>query len=213
MKVMTERQYERRERILATARNLVTEKGYDGLKMRELAEVSGVTTKTLYHQFGSKEKLIFIAVEERYRHIYQAIDDAVIDKGIDRLYYIIETVAKVTRNNIAYARGLATILSTKDSVFTSIRMGTYRKAIDQIQAEGDFVNWVDHDLLNRIIYRQVNPLYTPWWYDEFSLTNTVNIAKLDIGMVLRSVTEGYTFEKTTETIKKLMKEMKGFTDF
>tara|TARA_B100002003_G_scaffold244341_1_gene270226 strand:- start:2418 stop:3059 length:642 start_codon:yes stop_codon:yes gene_type:complete len=211
MKVMTEKQYERRRRILAAARKLVTEKGYDGLKMRELAEASGVTPKTLYHQFGSKEKLVLIAVEERYRHIYQAIDDAIIDKGIERLYYIIETVAEVTRNNIAYARGLGSILSTKDSAFTTIRMSTYRKALDQIQAEGDFVDWLDVKLLNYLIYSQVTRIYFPWWYDEFSPSNTVNTAKLDVSMALRSVTKGYTFEKTTQIIKSLMKKRQDFT--
>ncbi len=116
------------------------------------------------------------------------LDDVSISRGIDKLYYIIETVAEVTKNNIAYARGLGPILSTKDSAFTTIRMNTYRKALDQIQAEGDFVDWLDIKLLNYLIYRQVTRLYFPWWYNEFSQSNTVNTAKLDISMALRSVT-------------------------
>ena len=38
MKVLTERQYRRREKILATARDLISKHGYVGVTMRELAE-------------------------------------------------------------------------------------------------------------------------------------------------------------------------------
>ena len=45
MKVMTERQYERRERILATARKLVTEKGYDPDQIRYFLATLGLADK------------------------------------------------------------------------------------------------------------------------------------------------------------------------
>ena len=58
MKTMTERQIRRREDILTAARKLITELGYDGVTMRQLAKESGVAPKTLYHQFQNKEKLL-----------------------------------------------------------------------------------------------------------------------------------------------------------
>ena len=78
---MTERQLQRREKILSAARKLIAERGYEGVNIRDLAAESGVAPKTLYHQFKNKENLLRTAVEERFRHTYQAIDDADIDKG------------------------------------------------------------------------------------------------------------------------------------
>ncbi|MGV0033801.1 MAG: TetR/AcrR family transcriptional regulator [Candidatus Azotimanducaceae bacterium WSBS_2022_MAG_OTU7] len=49
MKVLTERRCRRREKILATARDLLAKHGYVGVTMRELAAKSNVTPKTLYH--------------------------------------------------------------------------------------------------------------------------------------------------------------------
>ena len=114
--------------------------------------------KTLYHQFESEENLLRTAVEERYRRTYRAIDNADIERGIDRLFHIVDSVAATTRKNLAYARALAPMLSSSASS-AEIRLRSYRKAIDQIAAEGEFLDRVDVGVLTAIIYRQVNPLY------------------------------------------------------
>ncbi|MDH3642987.1 MAG: TetR/AcrR family transcriptional regulator [Gammaproteobacteria bacterium] len=212
MKGMTERQIRRREDILAAARKLITERGYDGVNMRDLAKESGVAPKTLYHQFESKENLLRTAVEERHRYIYQMIDDEEIEHGIDRLFFIIDTVAETTRKNIAYARALAPILSARSSTsFAAVRMNTYRKAINQIADEAEFVDWIDVDMLSAIIYRQVNPLYLSWWYKQASDIQTASFAKLDTSLILRSVTTGYTHERATETIREMQGLLKDAT--
>jgi len=210
MKGMTERQLRRREDILAAARKLIAEHGYDGVHMRDLAKESGVAPKTLYHQFESKENLLRTAVEERHRYIYQMIDKEEIEHGIDRLFFIIETVADTTRKNLAYARALAPILSARSSTsFAAVRMNTYRKAIMQIADESEFVDWIDVNLLTAIIYRQVNPLYLSWWYKQISHPHMVAFTKLDTSLILRSVTTGYTHERATETVRAMQELLKG----
>ena len=86
MRALTERQYRRREKILATARDLISLHGYKGVTTGELALKADVTPKTLYHQFGNKENLLHIAVEERFRHAYQAIADHKSPRGIEKLF-------------------------------------------------------------------------------------------------------------------------------
>ena len=63
---------ERRERILEAARGLIESRGYEGLTMRDLAGASGVTVPTVYNLIGSKEEVLFAAVEEQTRHF---VDD------------------------------------------------------------------------------------------------------------------------------------------
>lgn len=48
----------RRERILAQARKLLAEKGFDALNLRDLAEMSEVTVPTIYNLIGNKEEVL-----------------------------------------------------------------------------------------------------------------------------------------------------------
>lgn len=209
MKVLTERQYRRREKILATARDLISKHGYVGVTMRELAEKSSVTPKTLYHQFGSKEKLLRIAVEERFRHTYQAISDHEVKKGIDKLFFIIDAVAESIRKNASYAKALAPMLrSRKSDSFSSIRMETYRAAIEQIESEDDFVDWVDVDIISQVVYRHVNPLYVGGHIDVGSGEVKLEVLiKHDLSLMLSSITKGYTQQKVIKTVRALQKTL------
>ncbi|MBH81639.1 MAG: hypothetical protein CMQ49_14120 [Gammaproteobacteria bacterium] len=205
MKTMTERQIRRREDILTAARKLITELGYDGVTMRQLAKESGVAPKTLYHQFQNKEKLLRAAVEERYRYLYRLIDEAEIERGIDRLYYILDAVSDTTEKNADYARALRPLLTDPSTTgtFTEIRMNTYRKAIDQIASEGEFVDWVDVEMLNALVYRQINPIL-------MRATERIpfrTFAKIDISLILASVTIGYTHDKALEVAKATQQEL------
>lgn len=207
MKALTERQYRRREKILATARDLITKHGYEGVTMRDLAAKSNVTPKTLYHQFGNKEKLLRTAVEERFRHTYQAIDSHEMKKGIDKLYFIIDAIAESTRKNYDYAMALAPVLtSRRNDPFSSIRLNTYRNAVQQIANEGDFTDMVDVDLITNVVYRHVSPIYVNWYTDSSKL-KTEDFTKLDLSMMLRSITQGYTYRKTTSMMKALEKKL------
>ena len=210
MRNLTERQLRRRERILSAARELISKQGYDGVKMRDLAKAADVAPKTLYHQFESKEILLRTAVEERYRRTYQAIDDAEIERGIDHLFFIVESVAVTTEKNPAYARALAPMLSSSTS-FAEIRIRSYRKAIDRIDAEGDFLDWVDIELMTAIVYRQVNPLYLRWWFAKEAKPPITSVAKLDMSLILRSATTGYTHDKASETIIEMQEKLRGTT--
>jgi AcrR family transcriptional regulator len=209
MKVLTERQYRRREKILATARDLISKHGYVGVTMRELAEKSSVTPKTLYHQFGSKEKLLRIAVEERFRHTYQAISDHEVKKGIDKLFFIIDAVAESIRKNASYAKALAPMLrSRKSDPFSSIRMETYRAAIEQIESEDDFVDWVDVDIISQVVYRHVNPLYVGGHIGVGSGEVKLEVLiKHDLSLMLSSITKGYTQQKVIKTVRALQKTL------
>jgi|TARA_B110000914_G_C15469920_1_gene450148 AcrR family transcriptional regulator len=209
MKVLTERQYRRREKILATARDLISKHGYVGVTMRELAEKSSVTPKTLYHQFGSKEKLLRIAVEERFRHTYQAISDHEVKKGIDKLFFIIDAVAESIRKNASYAKALAPMLrSRKSDSFSSIRMETYRAAIEQIESEDDFVDWVDVDIISQVVYRHVNPLYVGGHIDVGSGEVKLEVLiKHDLSLMLSSISKGYTQQKVIKTVRALQKTL------
>lgn len=179
--------------------------------MRTLAKESGVAPKTLYHQFGSKEKLLRTAVEERYRYYYRMIDEEDIVHGIDRLFYIVDTVTATTQKNKAYARALSPLVQNDpDRAFLAIRNRTYRKAINQIADEGGFLPWVQVDLIAAIVFRQMSPAYVSSWLVGGSWDLVASVTKFELSLVLVSITKGYTHKKAAATIKAMQKELKGF---
>ena len=71
MTLLAEQMAERRERILAEAREIIGARGFDGLTMRALAQAVGVTVPTIYNLIGNKDEVLFGAVAEqtdRFQH-------------------------------------------------------------------------------------------------------------------------------------------------
>ncbi len=204
MKRLTDRQQQRRNDILAAARRLISERGYDGVKMRELADASGVTPKTLYHQFDSKENLLRHAVEERFRDIYRDIDDADIDSGIERLYFIVEGVVGSIRENEAYARSLAPVLASpaRSSSLAPIRTAVYRRALEQMDEAGDLTGAVGIDALNAAVLRHVSALFQAWRHGDIADLGTLGATlELELSLLLAGVTRGATHERVMQTIR------------
>ena len=96
VKQLTERQQRRRSDILEAARDLIAEHGYDGVTMRQLAARSDVAVKTLYLLYGNKEELVTTAAEDGHQAFYAELDKAEIDDGLDRLFFIIDSITRPT---------------------------------------------------------------------------------------------------------------------
>ncbi len=211
LKGLTQRQIHRRESILSAARELITQHGFEGVTMRELARASGVTLKTLYALFENKQRLLLTAVEERFRQQYQLIDETTIDHGIDRLFYIIDAVAETTRKSADYAKALAPVLSHDSvSAITAIRKATYHRAVHQIATEGDFLDWVEIDVISTVIYSQVTVVGQPRLHArEMSRRLALEVTKLEVALILRSVTSGYTHTRATDAIREIQAKVQA----
>jgi AcrR family transcriptional regulator len=206
----TERQQRLRAGILSATRALITEKGYDGVNMRDLAKAAGVTPKTLYYQFGSKEELLSSAVEDMFARLYAEMDDTPVLHGIDRMFFIIDRVADLTNAHRAYARALMPFFTHNEPPnFSAIRRRTYSKALEQIAEEGDFEEWVDVPVMTSLIYRQVNPIYQAAWYAQATVKDTQHVAKHDIGLMIAAATRGYTREKAVATAREMQHLLRG----
>jgi AcrR family transcriptional regulator len=57
---------ERRQRILAETRRVIEENGIENLSMRELCKRADVAQRTLYNAFGSKDRIVGLAIQENY---------------------------------------------------------------------------------------------------------------------------------------------------
>jgi AcrR family transcriptional regulator len=205
MKKLTERQLKRRADILEAARQLIAERGYGGVTMRELAERSGVVVKTLYLLYENKEVLLTTAIEQGHEVYYADLDEAEIDTGLDRLFFIIESVTSDMLVDDEYVKTMAPVLmfGTNSTVFKDVRRQTYGKAIEQIAGEGDLLPWASVDLITPFILRHVISTYVEWSNGEITTVQLGDILKFHTCLTLLGFTQGRTHERAQETLKTL----------
>jgi AcrR family transcriptional regulator len=65
------------DRILQTALQLFSEKGYDATSVREICEAAGITKPTLYHFYGSKEGVYRTLVHGTFEEYRQGVRERV----------------------------------------------------------------------------------------------------------------------------------------
>lgn len=63
----------RREQILEEALRIISQRGYNGFSIQELAQRCGLTNAGLLYYFGSKERLLIALLEDRDRHDKAAV--------------------------------------------------------------------------------------------------------------------------------------------
>jgi len=145
---VAEQMARRRERILEAAREIVAERGFEGLTVRALADAAGVTAPTIYNLVGSKDQVLVAAVAEQTERFLAGIERAegdvlaVVDANLRELlrmprYYrsllrlmMLSDAAEPARRNVAAALG-----------------GQIRSALGELAEEGAVEDWVDLDAL------------------------------------------------------------------
>ncbi|MCZ7414033.1 TetR family transcriptional regulator [Streptomyces sp. WMMC897] len=70
---LTERQEERRRRILRAATQSARRGGFDAVQMREVAETAQVALGTLYRYFPSKVHLLVAMMQDQLRHLHTTL--------------------------------------------------------------------------------------------------------------------------------------------
>lgn len=66
---------ERRQQVLTAATALISERGYWGLSLQDVADACGITMPGLLHHFGSKDNLLIAVLEHRDRLDVDALAD------------------------------------------------------------------------------------------------------------------------------------------
>jgi len=89
-KVLTKRQQDRRETILAAVRKLTSEHGYDGLNMRAVAAEAGVSPSTLYEIYENKDSLILHSVRSMFDQL--GVEETELEQGLDRFVYRLNAI-------------------------------------------------------------------------------------------------------------------------
>ena len=150
---MGQQMAERRERILTAAREIIGERGYEALTMRDLARAGRVTVPTIYNLIGSKEDVLFAAVEEQTAEFVAGIERIKAKTAADQVLELVNAVVRELLRLPRYYRSLPQLLYTSDAASpaqaeVSRALGRQlARAVDGLRECGDLVDWVDRRAL------------------------------------------------------------------
>lgn len=84
--------HERRQRILEETRRVIEEHGIENLSMRELCKRANVAQRTLYNAFGSKDRIVGLAIRDTY---LGQIERMRFDSQADTLEGVIDRLTRI----------------------------------------------------------------------------------------------------------------------
>jgi AcrR family transcriptional regulator len=121
MKTRTPRQAARRDRILAAARGLIAQQGYDGLTMRDLANSANVSPTTLYNLYENKDALVLAAVADLLAHTRETLEKRFPDPGYEQILASVDLQAQQIERTPEYAAAMTRALFQAPPVHPLVR--------------------------------------------------------------------------------------------
>ncbi len=203
------RQLERQSRILATAREMLAEVGYNGLTIRALASRAGAAQGTLYNLFHSKDELIVAAIEDQLSELAERAA-AHSQPGIDRILALGDETSGQIRRTPAYAEAMARAVfsSSPDDALTKnlyLRgLVNLREQLTVAKANGELRSAVRVPRLARHLQAQTWGLVAGWMLGMFPLRQLSREYRRSQIMTLASCADGEARVRLEAELEKLM---------
>jgi AcrR family transcriptional regulator len=187
---------ERRERILAAAREIVAERGSAGLSMRELARKSGVTVPTVYNLIGGRDAVLFAAVEEQTARFVAGIEESRARSPVEHILTVHESCVRELRRLPRYYHALLMLLATSHAA-NKIRSrvqgalaAELARGVESLKVAGLLADWVDPAVLVALLQRNLNVVSLQWAAGELADTSLRSVALYGACCVLAGACAG-----------------------
>jgi AcrR family transcriptional regulator len=137
MKSRTPRQAARRDRILAVARDLIAQHGYDGLTMRDLASTADVSPTTLYNLYENKDALVLAAVADLLAQRRSDVERLFPEPGYEQIIAGVDFQAQQVERTPEYAAAMTRALFQAPPAHPLVRSllwASHRQALESLRA-------------------------------------------------------------------------------
>ncbi|OLO98993.1 TetR family transcriptional regulator [Mycolicibacterium porcinum] len=139
----------RKAEIVKTATRILTESGYQGMSLEDVAEQTDIAKATLYHYFSSKDALVAAALETLTREVLQRLEareEAVGNAGvrehlaalIDEQIRILTETAPEVAAVFSWPRGWPAAFDEPMKDMRRRHDAVFRRVVEQGVAEGEF---------------------------------------------------------------------------
>lgn len=139
----------RKAEIVKTATRILTESGYQGMSLEEVAEQTDIAKATLYHYFSSKDALVAAALEALTQEVLQRLaarEQAVGDVGarqhlaalIDEQIRILTETAPEVAAVFSWPRGWPEVFDEPMKDMRRRHDAVFRRVVERGVAAGEF---------------------------------------------------------------------------
>lgn len=208
MDLVTEQRLARRSMILAAVRQMIVDRGYEAVTIRELAEVCRVSVPTLYNQFGGKDQLLAAAIEDHFRSAYDGQDFQQADPGQDRLLTLIDQSVRQLLDMSTYHQRLISAFSSLGSTTQlQMRVATAFAEVINVQLtvmqnRRQLADWADPTRLAGQMVAACIGTAVQWsagFIDSVALHSTMRYA---MGLVLLGTLRGQSRERFSTMVQE-----------
>jgi AcrR family transcriptional regulator len=214
MGLLEEHKSERKSRILAAARKLIADKGYEALSMRTLAHASRVSVPTLYNLFGSKHAILAAEMQETFANIARALATVPSGDAIDRAAALLEAGLRNMLDVPDYNRALVHIMLSHRET-DPIRHDIEDRYIDMMaanlaagQADGELADWFDSYVLARQMFATFMTSMLGWASGDLDDDDFRNAAAFGQSLLLLGVARGECRSKLEQRIRRAQQRFK-----
>lgn len=188
--------------------DMMERNGFDGVSVRELAELADITPTTIYNVFGSKERLLSAAVEHRTRSFIRsgAVEN---ESGFDGLIAINRRMASTSVQSNQLIRSIATRLAKDSTLFavSQIYRTFHCRFIAEIQRAGDLSPLARPAVLACFLMSSHNAALNFWAASDLSAEYLSVLFDIETCNVLHPVAEGATARSIAQCYSDRMAQL------
>jgi len=203
------RQVERQSKILACARDMLSEVGYAGMTMRSLAEKAGVAPATLYNLYGGKDDLILAAVDDLLRALGAEAAEQRESEGIEAILMTARVTARQLQETPRFAEAMARALFRVESddplvdVLFARGLPYVAEQLAIARDKGEVLPEVDTELVALHITSQGWSTTIAWMLGMLPLEEVLTERQRSLIMTLIGVTRGAAKRRLEARLKEL----------
>jgi AcrR family transcriptional regulator len=197
MSLLEEQMAERRSRILAAARSLISAGGFDGLTMRQLADVARVSVPTVYNLIGNKYLLLEALVKEQFAEALAALGKLPGKLMVTDYIELMPGVAHdVLLANPSYTRALIHIFLTSEEsaparrILDAQSIALMAESVRAAQRSGELCAWANPDVVAEALYAIYCHTLIGWGSGEIEEDELRASTRHGMGLVLLGVSAG-----------------------
>lgn len=205
---MIQQKNERGQRILEATRELLAERGYANVTVRELAGRCGVSVPTLYNRFGGKDELIAEAVRSQFSEVLGSVDESAEPIGHRRLMALIGRMADGVVELASYNRSLLQAFSQVRET-GAIHEGLAQELVsaivvqlNEMKRRRQLGDWVDVGVLSAQIATACIAASMTWSARVISDSGLKPFMEHSVGLLLVASTRGACRDDLLELVKQ-----------
>lgn len=204
-------QQKQRARILVVARQLLSERGYDGVTMRDLAKSSGVALKTLYNVYGSKDDVLIASVRDRVTQVFErSAVTAGKKRSVSLLLHFVESGGAATIATPTLSKAIAPFVAgpVDRFGFRPIYDRCHKRALDEMALDGDLHPWANSEGVLEAVFTALTGVLLVWAKDQIEMKDLNIYNRLAVCQVLSLMARGDAHRQSMAIAKAAYEEIR-----